>query len=109
MLVNGGGSVTLQFQRSPFRPVTRTVFVPWNEIVVLDPPVIMSAGNGGVHGPDLMLLPSEDSPYNQLPCLVHNLDLLNPIVMSSWLPAMVGAQADRTLVFGESQVRSKLI
>jgi hypothetical protein len=32
--------VTLQFQRSPFRPLTRTVFVPWNQIVVL-PPVAM--------------------------------------------------------------------
>lgn len=40
VLVNGGGAVTLQFQRSPFRPLTRTVFVPWNQIVVL-PPVQM--------------------------------------------------------------------
>lgn len=40
VLVNGGGAVTLQFQRSPFRPLTRTVFVPWNRIVVL-PPVQM--------------------------------------------------------------------
>jgi hypothetical protein len=35
VLVNGGGAVTLQFQRSPFRPLTHTVFVPWNQIVVL--------------------------------------------------------------------------
>jgi hypothetical protein len=40
VLVNGGGAVTLQFQRSPFFPLTRTVFVPWNQIVVL-PPVAM--------------------------------------------------------------------
>jgi hypothetical protein len=40
VLVNGGGAVTLQFQRSPFLPLTRTVFVPWNQIVVL-PPVAM--------------------------------------------------------------------
>lgn len=40
MLVNGGGAVTLQFQRSPYRPQTRTVFIPWNQIVVL-PPVKM--------------------------------------------------------------------
>jgi len=40
VLVNGGGAVTLQFQRSPFHPLTRTVFVPWNQIVVL-PPVAM--------------------------------------------------------------------
>lgn len=35
--MNGGGAVTLQFQRSPFKPMTRTVFVPWNQIVVLAP------------------------------------------------------------------------
>lgn len=51
MLVNGGGAVTLQFQRSPFRPTTITVFVPWNQIIVL-PPVHMqlsdaSDGHGG--------------------------------------------------------------
>lgn len=32
VLVNGGGAVTLQFQRSPFHPMTRTVFVPWNQV-----------------------------------------------------------------------------
>nr|CAD7437592.1 unnamed protein product [Timema bartmani] len=40
VLVNGGGAVTLQFQRNPFLPLTRTVFVPWNQIVVL-PPIAM--------------------------------------------------------------------
>lgn len=46
VLVNGGGAVTLQFQRSPFIPLTRTVFVPWNQIVVL-PPVVMTLGKEG--------------------------------------------------------------
>ena len=46
VLVNGGGAVTLQFQRSPFRPLTRTVFVPWNQIVVL-PPVAMQLSDDG--------------------------------------------------------------
>lgn len=46
VLVNGGGAVTLQFQRSPFKPLTRTVFVPWNQIVVL-PPVVMTLSEEG--------------------------------------------------------------
>ncbi|KAJ8676085.1 hypothetical protein QAD02_011871, partial [Eretmocerus hayati] len=46
ILVNGGGAVTLQFQRSPFGPITRTVFVPWNQIVVL-PPVVLTIGEQG--------------------------------------------------------------
>lgn len=37
VLVNGGGAVTLQFQRSPFKPKTITVYVPWNQIIVLQP------------------------------------------------------------------------
>uniref|UniRef100_A0A1B0DH66 Teneurin TTR-like domain-containing protein n=1 Tax=Phlebotomus papatasi TaxID=29031 RepID=A0A1B0DH66_PHLPP len=48
VLVNGGGAVTLQFQRSPFRPLTRTVFVPWNQIVVL-PPVQMQLSEDEEH------------------------------------------------------------
>jgi len=100
MLVNGGGSVTLQFQRIPFRPVTRTVFVPWNEIVVLDPPVIMSVGASQARESVL----EESSQFSQTPCLQHDSELLTPTVMSSWLPGMLGAKPDRTLVFGETQV-----
>lgn len=32
LLVNGGGAVTLQFGRSPFKPQNHIVFVPWNEV-----------------------------------------------------------------------------
>lgn len=34
LLVNGGGAVTLQFGRSPFRPQTQIVNVPWNEVII---------------------------------------------------------------------------
>ncbi|XP_074593790.1 teneurin-m-like isoform X2 [Brevipalpus obovatus] len=43
ILVNGGSIVTLQFQRSPFHPIKRTVMVPWNEIMVIQNPIVMSA------------------------------------------------------------------
>jgi len=43
ILVNGGGAVTLQFQRNPFHPIKRTVFVPWNDIVVMPNPIVMSS------------------------------------------------------------------
>lgn len=36
LLVNGGGAVTLQFGRSPFRPHSTIVNVPWNEVRILD-------------------------------------------------------------------------
>lgn len=32
LLVNGGGAVTLQFGRSPFKPQSHIVYVPWNEV-----------------------------------------------------------------------------
>lgn len=105
MLVNGGGSVTLGFSRPPFRHLTRTVFVPWNEIVVLDPPVIMSAGSGA-HGREGQL---EDNKPPQAPCLQHDSEMLKPFVMSSWLPGMVGANPQNSLVFAETQVNKETL
>lgn len=32
LMVNGGGSVVIHFGRTPFRPASRTVNVPWNEV-----------------------------------------------------------------------------
>ena len=43
ILVNGGGAVALQFQRNPFHPIKRTVVVPWNDIIVMLNPVVMSS------------------------------------------------------------------
>ena len=34
-LVNGGGSITLQFGKSPFPPQTQTLFAPWNEVIII--------------------------------------------------------------------------
>ena len=39
LAVNGGGAVTLQFQRSPLRAATRTTSLPWNAVVTLNPVV----------------------------------------------------------------------
>ena len=45
MAVNGGGAVTLQFQRSPLRATTRTAYLPWNRIVVVSPVVMTPSGD----------------------------------------------------------------
>lgn len=115
--MNGGGAVTLQFQRSPFKPLTKTVFVPWNQIVVL-PPIQMHLGELG----------SEDSLKNTTippdyytrmgiyfensvkflsldPCPDH-IDL-NPIVISSWAPEKKGPVYGRSAVLAETQVGNK--
>ena len=44
LALNGGGAVTLQFQRSPLQVATRTAYLPWNRIVVVNPVVMTSTG-----------------------------------------------------------------
>ena len=46
MAVNGGGGVTLQFQRSPLKAITRTTFLPWNQIVITNPVIMTPVGAG---------------------------------------------------------------
>ena len=50
LAVNGGGGVTLQFQRSPLKATTKTLHLPWNQIVVIDPVVMMpyASGSAGI-------------------------------------------------------------
>ncbi|KAK6619588.1 hypothetical protein RUM43_012345 [Polyplax serrata] len=114
VLVNGGGAVTLQFQRSPFKPLTKTVFVPWNQIVVL-PPIQMHLGE----------LESDETSKNQtLPpdyytrmgiyfensikflsmesCPDHT--DLNPIVVSSWAPEKKGPVFGKSALLSETQI-----
>ena len=39
--MNGGGIITLQFQRNPFYPIKKSVYVSWNDIHVIQNPIIM--------------------------------------------------------------------
>lgn len=41
ILVNGGGIVTLQFQRNPFYPIKKSVYIAWNDIAVIQSPIVM--------------------------------------------------------------------
>ncbi len=51
--MNGGGAVSLRFQRSPLVPASRSVWVPWNRLLAVDPVVMAvdagSADGGGVN------------------------------------------------------------
>lgn len=131
MLVNGGGAVTLQFQRNPFRPMTTTVFVPWNQIVVV-PAVVMQlsedgqgpgasyrarkGGKGGKNAPPVPPAEPQPAASQQLqpgaalptryspPCTEHDHRLMRPIVVSTWMPEKVGGAPGRSRVFSETQV-----
>lgn len=112
--MNGGGAVTLQFQRSPFKPLTKTVFVPWNQIVVLPPVQMYLAESGNDESPRNATLPPDY--YNRLgiyfentigflsldSCLDHT--DVKPVIVSSWAPEKRGAMAGESLVLSDSQV-----
>ncbi|KAG5320005.1 TENA protein, partial [Acromyrmex heyeri] len=111
VLVNGGGAVTLQFQRSPFKPLTRTVFVPWNQIVVLPPVVMILSKEGELYKSNQPPSPAVGFPGISMglfsehgPCLEHDHETLRPIIVSTWMPEKVGGLPGKSLVFAESQI-----
>lgn len=91
LLVNGGGAVTLQFGRSPFRPHWYIVYVPWNEVVIIDE-VVMTTGDDRI----VPLIPQ--------PCLAHNYDIMKPVVLATWKHGFQGACPDKSAILAESQV-----
>ncbi|KAG5879649.1 hypothetical protein JTB14_012096 [Gonioctena quinquepunctata] len=118
VLVNGGGAVTLQFQRSPFKPMTITVFVPWNQIIVL-PPVHMQLSDdadvGHVQKSFLATNPALNfpgvsrsffGPNGVLPetCDDHDTEILRPIITGTWLPEAVGGMQGKSVIFAETQI-----
>ena len=95
--MNGGGALTLHFQRAPLQPRTTTVIVPWNEIVVIDP-VIMEVDSSGSSKKDNGLW-----KFNK-PCQIHSAVDMKPTVFSTWFPNMVGGYRGKRLVYTEAQV-----
>uniref|UniRef100_A0A1I8MYS1 Tenascin-like protein n=1 Tax=Musca domestica TaxID=7370 RepID=A0A1I8MYS1_MUSDO len=91
LMVNGGGAVTLQFGRSPFRPQSRIVQVPWNEVIIIDT-VVMSMSE------------EKSMPATTHTCFSHDYDLMKPVVLASWKHGFQGACPDRSAILAESQV-----
>nr|CAD7592846.1 unnamed protein product [Timema genevievae] len=91
LLVNGGGAVTLQFGRSPFRAQTHIVNVPWNEVVIIDI-IVMGTGD------DKSTVPVPHS------CAAHDYDLMKPVVLATWKHGFQGACPDKSAILAESQV-----
>ncbi|KAA0186935.1 hypothetical protein HAZT_HAZT008617 [Hyalella azteca] len=93
VLVNGGGAVTLQFQRANFLPLTITVPAPWNDIVVLDPVKLTLKSEATK---DVSVLGVESLWLN--PCLEHDHKLLRPQVVATHLPYTVGGIPQKSVV-----------
>ena len=91
MAVNGGGGVTLQFQRSPLKGTTRTMYLPWNRIVVINP-VIMTPHGGTATGFTSQLEDlGEKVKYTQ-PCLSHDYSAIRPLILTSYTPNLAAAK-----------------
>ncbi|KAK7861848.1 hypothetical protein R5R35_013485 [Gryllus longicercus] len=91
LLVNGGGAVTLQFGRSPFRPQSHIVNVPWNEVVIIET-IVMGTGD------------DKNVPHTPHSCAAHDYDLMKPVVLATWKHGFQGACPDKSAILAESQV-----
>ncbi|XP_045492328.1 teneurin-m isoform X2 [Colias croceus] len=91
LLVNGGGAVTLHFGRAPFKRSTQVVFVPWNEVVIIDEVVMTTSDEKSGTGPPAA-------------CLAHDYDLMKPVVLATWKHGFQGACPDKSAILAESQV-----
>ncbi|XP_045521561.1 teneurin-m isoform X3 [Pieris brassicae] len=91
LLVNGGGAVTLHFGRAPFKRSTQVVFVPWNEVVIIDEVVMTTSDEKGGIGPPQA-------------CLAHDYDAMKPVVLATWKHGFQGACPDKSAILAESQV-----
>ncbi|XP_041356776.1 teneurin-m-like isoform X3 [Gigantopelta aegis] len=92
ILVNGGGSVKLEFIRQPFDTKTASVLVPWNQIITMDTVV--------------MALEEEQTwkPHPEACSTEHQHYLLRPVVLSTWQHTQLGACPERSTIIAESQV-----
>lgn len=98
MAVNGGGGVTLQFQRSPLKATTRTIFLPWNRIVVINPVIMTPHGGAGI-GWNEDDTSGEKVKYSQ-PCEDHDYNF-KVSVLSSYIPTLQSSTPNATGIIGE--------
>ncbi len=70
LVANGGGSLTLRFERAPFLSQERTVWLPWNRFYTMDTVVLQTEEKttarcdlSGFVRPDPMVLPSPLSSF----------------------------------------------
>ena len=90
LAVNGGGGVTLQFQRSPLKATTRTLYLPWNRIVVINPVIMTPNGGAGLSWNEELDTASKVK-YTQ-PCLSHEATH-RPLILSSYTPSLAASSA----------------
>ncbi|XP_060065187.1 teneurin-m-like [Ylistrum balloti] len=92
ILVNGGGSVTLEFTRQPFQSHSTSVLVPWNQILTLNTVIMVQQMETNV-------------PPEPVVCgVMHDYYNLQPVVLSTWQHTQLGACPEKSTIIPESQV-----
>ena len=91
MLVNGGGSVTIRFQRQLFKIREVTVMVPWNRMVTMDTVTLTIEGQNA-------------TAEEECPGVEHDRYNTRPVVLSTWQHSQLGACPLRSTIIPESQV-----
>lgn len=129
LLVNGGGAVTLQFGRSPFKPQSHIVFVPWNEVSLsfsrYNKFIACTGNSPDIHFTvenkimkvsfvslqvviidKIIMSTAEEKPPIHVPhaCAAHDYDLMKPVVLATWKHGFQGACPDKSAILAESQV-----
>ncbi|PVD34980.1 hypothetical protein C0Q70_06261 [Pomacea canaliculata] len=97
ILVNGGGSVKLELMRDPFKTVTASVLVPWNQIITMD--TVYMVLDGQTPPPTSPKSCSAEHPHYNL----------RPVVLSTWQHTQLGACPDHSTIIPESQVLQESI
>ncbi|CAB4065038.1 Tenascin-X,Tenascin,Teneurin-m [Lepeophtheirus salmonis] len=107
-MVNGGGAVKLKFGKPPFPPQTRTLFAPWNEVIVIED-VVMSLGLKEKNSlqNSILLYPkpqmAASSAFSST-CPSHDYETMKPIVMTSWKLSSQSGSSTQSSLIAESRV-----
>jgi len=105
ILANGGGSVTLHFQRQPFRSRRVTVFVPWNRITVMDV-VTMTLDGRDVAASATDAAAADEGDGCEMASDEHDYNSLRPSVVSLWRHSHLPACDVDSALIPETQVNS---
>lgn len=100
LVVNGGGSITLQFMRQPFNAVYRTFYVPWNQLMHIGECRMSTQVQKETEI-------SESSALQDLPeeCRhLHDENIMQPMIIPSWKFMKFAAPEGFTGVLIDSQV-----
>ncbi|XP_054167929.1 teneurin-m-like [Oppia nitens] len=113
ILVNGGGAIVLQFQRNPFHPIKRTILVPWNDIIVMLNPVVMSSAptddKDSQHTDPLntgigIMISDRKRNQSLWHCRDHDYDVMKPLLHETLRPGAQGGCTEKSAVIAETQV-----